>query len=140
MKIVDARTGLERIDRDECIALLARDIVGRLAIAVGGAAQIFPVNYVLDGDTIAFRTDPGSKLDASGRARAAFEIDDIDRQQRSGWSVVVSGRLEEVTRYEAKTMKRLADLPIDPWAGGEKAHYMRLIPERITGRRVTGQP
>lgn len=136
MKVIDARTGLEWIDREECLVLLGRDVVGRLAIAVGGGAQIFPVNYNLDGDTIAFRTDPGSKLDASGRARAAFEIDEIDRARRCGWSVVVSGRLEEVTHYETKTIKRLAELAIDPWAGGEKAHYMRLIPERITGRRV----
>jgi len=139
MKVVDARTGLEWIDRAECLVLLGRGVVGRLAIAVGGSAQIFPVNYVLDGDTIAFRTDPGSKLEASGRARAAFEIDEIDRGRRSGWSVVVSGRLEEVTRYETTTMKRLAELPIDPWASGKKAHYMRLIPERITGRRVNGE-
>ena len=54
--------------------------------------------------------------------------------------MVVSRRLEEVTHYETRTMKRLADLPIDPWAGGEKAHYLRLIPEHITGRSVTGQP
>ena len=137
MKITDARTGLEWIDREECLALLARDVVGRLATAIGGSAQIYPVNYVLDGEAIVFRTDPGSKLTAGGRARAAFEIDDIDREHRSGWSVVVSGRLEEVTHYETKTMQRVAALPIDPWAGGEKAHYMRLIPERITGRRIT---
>ena len=27
--------------------------------------------------------------------------------------------------------------PVEPWAGGEKAHWMRLFPDRITGRRLT---
>lgn len=136
MRSIDARTGLEWIDRDECLALLAGDVVGRLAVVSGGAADIFPVNYVLDGETIVFRTDPGTKLDASGRAQAAFEIDRVDREHRTGWSVVASGRLEEVTRYSSGTLERLRHLPVDPWAGGEKAHYVRLIPSRITGRRV----
>lgn len=136
MRTIDARTGLERIDRDECLELLAGDVVGRLAVASGGAADIFPVNYVLDGETVVFRTDPGTKLDATGRAQASFEIDRIDREHRTGWSVVASGRLEEVTRYSSRTLARLRELPVDPWAGGDKAHYVRLIPSRITGRRV----
>ena len=136
MRSIDARTGLEWIDRDECLALLASDVVGRLAVVSGGAADIFPVNYILDDETIVFRTDPGTKLDAAGRAHASFEIDNIDREHRTGWSVVISGRLEEVTRYDSRTLVRLRDLPVHPWAGGEKAHYMRLIPSRVTGRRV----
>lgn len=136
MRTIDARTGLERIDRDECLALLAGDVVGRLAVVSGGAADIFPINYVLDRETIVFRTDPGTKLDAGGLAQASFEIDSIDREHRTGWSVVASGRLEEVTRYDSRTLARLRELPVDPWAGGDKAHYVRLIPSRITGRRV----
>ena len=136
MRSIDARTGIEWIDREVCLALLADDVVGRLAVVTRGAAEIFPVNYVLDGETIVFRTDAGTKLDASGRARAAFEIDRIDRDHRTGWSVVASGRLEEVTRFDSRTLERVRRLPVDPWAGGDKAHYVRLIPERITGRRV----
>lgn len=136
MRVIDARTGIERIDRDGCLALLAGEVLGRLAVVSGGAAAIFPVNYVLDGESVLFRTDPGTKLNASGRARAAFEIDSIDRGRRTGWSVVASGRLEEVTRYDSKTLERVRALPVDPWAAGEKAHYVRLIPDRIDGRRV----
>lgn len=136
MRTIDARTGLERIDRDECLALLAGDVVGRLAVVSGGAAAIFPVNYVVDGETIVFRTDPGTKLDAGGRALASFEIDGFDRERRTGWSVVASGRLEEVTPHDSRTLARLRELSVDPWAGGDKAHYVRLIPSRINGRRV----
>jgi uncharacterized protein len=134
--MVDPRTGIERLGRDECLELLAAEVVGRLAVVDGGAAAIFPVNYVLDGDTVVFRTDPGSKLSAAGRSRASFEIDSIDREHRTGWSVVATGRLEEVTRYDPETFSRLRRLPVDPWASGDKPHYLRLIPDRITGRRV----
>jgi len=136
MTTVDARTGLEWIGRDECLRLLAADVVGRLAVLHGNAPAVFPVNYMLDGEAIVFRTDEGSKLDAAERAPACFEIDEIDRETRCGWSVVASGRLEEVTEYDSRTWRRVHELAVEPWAGGIKAHWMRLVPERITGRRV----
>jgi len=139
MTRLNARTGLEWIDQDECLELLAGDVVGRIAVIDGHAPAIFPVNYVMDGDNIVFRTDPGTKLDAAERAAACFEIDGIDCASRAGWSVVATGRLEEVTRYDTRTWLRVNALAVEPWAGGAKAHWMRLIPERITGRRVRGR-
>lgn len=133
---VDARSALRMIDHDECVQLLAAEVVGRLAVIDGGAPAIFPVNYALDGEDIVFRTDPGTKLAAESRAPACFEIDGIDRDAHLGWSVVASGRLEEVTEYNAATLRRLQALPVEPWAGGAKAHWMRLVPTHITGRRV----
>jgi nitroimidazol reductase NimA-like FMN-containing flavoprotein (pyridoxamine 5'-phosphate oxidase superfamily) len=138
----DARTGIEWLDRQECLRLLADDEIGRLAVLDGGTPVIFPVNYGLDGGHIVLRTDPGTKLDDGPRARACFEIDHFDRESRSGWSVVAVGRLEEITHYDS-AHERVQALPVDPWAGGEKAHWMRLVPDRITGRRLrpaAGQP
>ncbi len=45
MKRVDTGTGIECLSREECLHLLATDEVGRLAIAVGNAPSVFPVNY-----------------------------------------------------------------------------------------------
>ena len=134
--MLDTRTGLEVIEPDECRRLLAADDVGRLAIIDGGTPAVFPVNYALDGDAIVFRTGPGTKLSAGPRRRVAFEIDAFDRSRRTGWSVVVTGRLEEVTAYDAATLRRVTRLPVEPWAGGERAHWMRIVPDRITGRRI----
>ncbi|HEX8802745.1 MAG TPA: pyridoxamine 5'-phosphate oxidase family protein [Acidimicrobiales bacterium] len=133
---IDRRTGLEVLDIDTCLELLASEEVGRLAIGTGGAPLVVPVNYALDGETIVFRTDPGAKLDWAGRGGATFEIDGLDRDSRTGWSVVVSGRLEEVTRYDAATLERVSRLAVEPWAGGDKQHWLRLIPGSITGRRL----
>jgi uncharacterized protein len=124
------------LDREECLRLLAGDEVGRLVVIAGTTPTIFPVNYGLDGDTIVFRTDPGTKLAHGPRARASFEVDSFDHDRRAGWSVVASGRLEEVTQYDAAVFDRVRTLSIEPWAGGDKAHWMRLIPDRVTGRRI----
>jgi len=137
MKYADARTGIEVITRDECYALLREEPIGRLAIVHGGAPHVFPVNYAIDGDDVVFRTDRGSKLDVGPHAPACFEIDRFDSATRSGWDVVVSGRLEEITRFDGERLRRVAALPIDPWADGERAHWMRLVPRDVTGRRVT---
>ena len=136
MHNVDVRTGLRVMDRSECLEMLAADNVGRLAVVVGGAPTIFPVNYVLDGEIVTFRTDPGTKLDHGPRTTVAFEIDHLDRGSRTGWSVVVTGRLEELDPVRSKEWARSAGLGIDPWAGGAKDHIVRLVPTRITGRAV----
>ena len=133
---IDARTGLEIIPPDECRRLLATDQVGRLALNDGGTPMVFPVNYALDGEAIVFRTAPGTKLSVGPRGHVSFEIDDMDRSTHTGWSVVVTGQLEEVTPYDAETFDRVHRLPVEPWSGGDKPHWMRLVPTRVSGRRI----
>ncbi|WCO66549.1 pyridoxamine 5'-phosphate oxidase family protein [Iamia majanohamensis] len=123
-----------RLDREECLRLLAVEDVGRLALTQGRAPAIFPVNYALDGEAVVFRTAEGTKLAHGDRAAAAFEIDGLDREERRGWSVVVTGRLEEIT--DPETLERVHGLGIRPWADGPRGHWMRLLPGIITGRRV----
>ena len=50
--------------------------------------------------------------------------------------MVVTGRLEEVTEFDAPALERVRSLPVEPWAGGERAHWMQLVPSRISGRRI----
>ncbi len=127
------------LSRDECLRLLASDEVGRLAVVSAGAAVILPVNYALDGEAVVIRTDPGTKLSDGPRARASFEIDHFDRTERTGWSVVATGRLEEVTPYQSAVYARIRALALAPWADGDKAHWLRLVPDHITGRRIGAQ-
>jgi nitroimidazol reductase NimA-like FMN-containing flavoprotein (pyridoxamine 5'-phosphate oxidase superfamily) len=136
MRMVDPRTGIEVLDEDECLRLLGADEIGRLAVVDATTPMIFPVNYVLDGRSIVFRTAEGTKLDHGQRAGACFEIDAFDRATRTGWSVVATGRLEEITTYDSDALAEAKALPIEPWAAGDKPHWMRLQPTRITGRRV----
>ena len=43
------------LSEEECWNLLARRELGRLALAVNGEPDIFPVNYVVDGPRVLFR-------------------------------------------------------------------------------------
>ncbi len=137
MPTVDRRTGLEVLDRHECLRLLASQPVGRVAVVVDAWPMIFPVNYALDGDSIVFRTDEGSKLSgASSGFHMSFEIDGIDNMGRRGWSVVVNGVGREVV--DASELARLRGLELEPWSPGAKTHWIRIRPESLTGRRVGG--
>jgi len=139
MRTIGSGTGIEWLDERECLQLLAEHEVGRLGVIEGGAPTIFPVNYQLDGKAIVFRTGPGTKLDHGLRAPACFEIDQFDQSQRCGWSVVGVGRLRLVTGYDGETLTRVTALPVDPWAPGDKPHWMRLAFTELSGRRV-GSP
>jgi nitroimidazol reductase NimA-like FMN-containing flavoprotein (pyridoxamine 5'-phosphate oxidase superfamily) len=112
---------------------LDKDVIGRIGVIQGAAPVVLPVNYAMDGDSVVFRTAPGTKLDSGQRSRACFEVDSFDRETKTGWSVVVAGHLEEVQPYE---INGLVQLEVQPWASGTKDHWMRLRPSRITGRYV----
>ena len=70
---VDARTQLEVLGRTECISLLGRSSLGRLAVVCEGLPLVFPVNFTLDGEAIVFRTDAGTKLHGARTGRGALE-------------------------------------------------------------------
>lgn len=131
-----SRAPLQWIDRDTCMRLLAEQEIGRLAVVSGGAPMIFIVNYVLDGDDIIFRSDAGTKVEQGPRARVCFQIDSIDRRTQTGWSVVATGRLDEVTKYDAQRWQRVTTMALSPWASGPKEHWMRIVTDHVSGRRV----
>ena len=136
MRLIDEHSGLERLTKVECLDLLGRRQVGRLAVVAHGRPLIFPVNYAMDGEAIVFRTAEGTKFDAAVREMAvAFEIDEFDVETEEGWSVVVSGRADEVVG--AAQTERVRALPLRPWASGAKDHWLVVHPTTITGRRVT---
>jgi nitroimidazol reductase NimA-like FMN-containing flavoprotein (pyridoxamine 5'-phosphate oxidase superfamily) len=127
--------GPEVLGWDECWSLLRSTSVGRLAFVMAGWPVVLPVNYAVDGQGILVRTGAGSKLNAArGQARVALEIDATDRLYRSGWSVLLFGTASEVTALDE--LERLAAVPLEPWARGERTSWIRIHPIQITGRRV----
>jgi len=127
--------GLELLTETDARALLATAEVGRVGVTIGALPAIFPVNYGIVDDCIVFRTAPGSKLSAAAAgAVVAFEVDDYDRADRSGWSVLVIGPSEVV--HDAELTFKVLDAAIEPWAGGIRTNIVRIRPELITGRRI----
>jgi nitroimidazol reductase NimA-like FMN-containing flavoprotein (pyridoxamine 5'-phosphate oxidase superfamily) len=125
------------LESAECWRLLRREAdggVGRLAVAISDHPDIFPINFVVDGHTIVFRTGPGTKLAASVLGRGvAFEIDGYEAAEGEAWSVVVKGRATQIEHmleyFEAES------LPLFPWHTGPKPDFVRIEPEIVTGRR-----
>lgn len=88
---------LVSLDEDECRRLLSTHGVGRVATYGTNGPAVLPVNYVLAGAGVAFRTsEQGALAEASG-TEVAFEVDHIDDAMRRGWSVLAVGQLERVT-------------------------------------------
>lgn len=122
---------LEELSRDECLRLLRDHGIGRIAVATPGAAPlVMPVNYRLDGEAIVFRSGTGSKLRALRGTPVSFQLDEIDPVHRTGWSVLLRGTAYETTRWETDHMD------LEPWAPGDKGHWVRIVPQAISGRRI----
>jgi uncharacterized protein len=135
MREVDARTRIQVMDRDECLAAVSGEHVGRLAVVHGNSPMIYPVNFALDGEDIVFRSDDGPKVSSGMRSPVCFEVDHLNARTHEGWSVVMVGRLEEALPHHPQAWQRILDKPIESWAG-EKHHVFRIVADRITGRRV----
>ena len=131
---INRRTGLEELDRDECMRLLAQEPLGRLAVVVSGHPLVFPVNFALDGNAVVLRTDKGTKLYGARNGPVAFECDGIDRVYHTGWSVLVHANAEEV--HSPVEIARLERLPLGLWAPGPKPTWLRLRATTISGRRI----
>jgi nitroimidazol reductase NimA-like FMN-containing flavoprotein (pyridoxamine 5'-phosphate oxidase superfamily) len=127
-------TVLEPLSRDMCETLLGSGSTGRLAVVIGDQPHIVPVNYVADGATIVFRTAPGTVLTESALQRVAFEVDGIDDQRRSGWSVSVHGYGRDITDAMDPESERLRALRLDCWAPEGRDRWFTIVPEAVTGR------
>jgi len=109
--------------RDECLEILKRNRVGRIAYSHRDRVEIEPIHYVLDGEWLYLRTSSGSKVSMlQHNPWVAFEVDEFEELFR--WrSVVAHGSVQSVS----------ADV------SGVEAHEQaivamrRIIPEAMTG-------
>jgi nitroimidazol reductase NimA-like FMN-containing flavoprotein (pyridoxamine 5'-phosphate oxidase superfamily) len=126
----------QELTKSECFRLLSRQHLGRVAVVDDQGPVVFPVNFILDRHTVVFRTDEGTKLDAAARrGEVAFEVDGADATAHTGWSVLIRGEAAEVT--DPAELARLRMLPLSPWAPGAKSRYVRILPAKLTGRRIS---
>jgi len=132
---------LEQLDEAECLRLITPGGIGRLAYSGRYGPTVFPVNYRLHEGTILFRTAQDSPTDedlrtgiANAEYKVAFEIDDFDSVARVGWSVLVQGSAHHVDSADERAS--VSGAGVEPWPGGERELFVRIIPSRITGRRI----
>ncbi|MEO8093614.1 MAG: pyridoxamine 5'-phosphate oxidase family protein [Pseudolysinimonas sp.] len=129
----DETPPIARLTEAECWAFLHRSGRGILATAADAHADIFPVNYLVDGRTLLFRTATGTKLDEVEAApNVAFEIDGHDGD--GYWSVVIRGTAELLS--DEVDIIGSGALELVTWTHGEKRNFVRITPTSVQGRRV----
>lgn len=132
---------LEHLDATECLRLIAPGGIGRVAYTGTYDLTVLPVNYKLHNGVILFRTSVDSLTVDDLRTgiegseyRVAFEVDDFSHASREGWSVLVQGPAhhldDEAERADALTAG------LEAWPGGERDHFIKVSPMRVTGRRI----
>lgn len=124
---------LRELDTHECLELLGTRSVGRVAFDAEDGPVVLPVNYVVHGQGVLFRTSPHNTIARHiGGTRSAFEVDEIDDFTQSGWSVLLRGPAELVE--DVQGLPREAR-PV-PWVEGTRSLYVRIRASSITGRRL----
>ncbi|WP_053647805.1 pyridoxamine 5'-phosphate oxidase family protein [Streptomyces sp. XY431] len=110
------------LDEARALELLRRTGVGRVVYTVGALPAVLPVRFRLDPlGGVLLSTAPGSELArAVDGAVIAFEADEVDGADGTGWCVTVLGRAE---------VRRPSP------ASGARAE-IRIAPELVVGRHL----
>ena len=119
------------LDPATCRTLLRTQHVGRL-VTTGAETHVVPVNYMIAEAAVLFRTEPGTGAAQHVGRPALFEVDMFDERTRSGWSVVVRGRL--------MPMPPDLDPPdVESWAPGTRGHWLVVTIDTVSGRLLRGE-
>ncbi|RKS08992.1 nitroimidazol reductase NimA-like FMN-containing flavoprotein (pyridoxamine 5'-phosphate oxidase superfamily) [Nocardiopsis sp. Huas11] len=126
------------LERETCFNLLATRGIGRVAFTIEGdaAPTVLPVNYALLDDTIVFRSNLAGTIMRHGRGYAAFEVDHFDHEHFEGWSVLASGRCRWI-RDDGELSRIPQGRLAKPWAAGKRDQVLKIVPGRISGRRIS---
>jgi uncharacterized protein len=130
---------LDELDRGECLRLLAAQAIGRVVFTDSAMPAAQPVNYLLIGEEVLFRTANGSKLGAAARrAVLGFQTDQIDPDSATGWSVLGVGQSYEIT--DPARLESLARTLPTPWPSGQTVHTIAIPLTQLTGRILRRHP
>jgi nitroimidazol reductase NimA-like FMN-containing flavoprotein (pyridoxamine 5'-phosphate oxidase superfamily) len=126
----------EAIGRQQCFDLIESRHLGRVAWQAADLPQILPITYAMHEASIYFRTLPdGILAELAQPTSVALEVDELDQQTRSGWSIVLHGRTSAV-REPDELAGLLASDSLVPWASRNRTLFIRIQPERVAGRVV----
>lgn len=133
---IDAK-GSTVLPRPECERLLAVKAkeggVGRLGLSTDQAPVVVPVNFTMHDGEVIVRVGPGFVARTAAERLVAFEIDHIETERGSAWSVLLRGLATLIEHPSAAEFER-APLPLVH----EPGDMLLLIrPDILTGRRFT---
>ena len=128
------RMSLETLSRCEAVGLLVGATIGRVVFTVAALPAVVPVTFAVRDEAIVLRTSADTRLAvAADGGVLAFEVDEVDPQKGTGWSVVITGVAEVVTDPAQCADIRSAVVPLAP---GKHEIHVRLPLTVVTGRRI----
>ncbi len=132
MDVTEQRSGqLLDLSADQCWALVASQPVGRLAWIGPQGVTLVPVNYLTIDRRVHVRTAAYSALAREcDDSDVAFQVDELDAEHRSGWSVLMHGRAH--LQFGGSGA---GDRP-DVWPAGSRGLEITIDVEQISGRRL----
>lgn len=129
----DHEEPMHELSPDESWGFLKERQFGRIAFHLLDEVHIVPVNYVVDGHRLLFRTSAGSKLlGLKMNADVAFEVDEIDDEIAT--SVVLRGHAHELSGDRARAVEQLS---LHSWVDAPKLRIVAIEVTEISGRRFT---
>jgi len=134
---IDER-GSEILGVPECLRLLAwaakRRAIGRIAISQERSPVIHPVNFAYREHQVVVRLGLGLTVETAAGRLVAFEVDQIDIDTSTAWSVLVRGLATVLSESESTSESGLAPAPLVP-EPGEKLIAIRT--DVVSGRRFS---
>ncbi len=122
---------LSDLSTEECWRLAATRPVGRLGWQSHDGVTIVPVNITVADEMVHLRTAAYSTIarEVAGRP-VAVEVDELDEETHTGWSVLMRGRAALVR-----------DLPPgspepEPWPSARRPLLVEIDVTEISGRRL----
>ena len=124
-----AGTYFSRLDADECWALVSDAVVGRVAWSSPEGISVVPVNFRVVEGVIVFHTTHESFLAGlAAPTEVAFQVDEIDQETATGWSVLVRG----ISGPGGAAVSSIS------WLEGGLAGGLAITASTIAGRVVSG--
>jgi nitroimidazol reductase NimA-like FMN-containing flavoprotein (pyridoxamine 5'-phosphate oxidase superfamily) len=128
--------GFDSIPADLCVQILREGTVGILALIGSDAPDLRPVNYSISRTRIVMRTAHGRIFAGARREEAAsFVITEFDQRERSGRSIIVSGKLSVCDPADSAIRAK-----VGAWSKADRPERILLSIGKITGRQLSSRP
>lgn len=133
---MEHRGVIEELGRQECLALLATQRLGRLGVVVDGVPLVLPMQFALDDEIVVLQTNQGAKSLHAPLTSVSFEVDHVDWEQGVGWSVLIQGIGEDISTAIDDRSEDRRSLAVHSWAPPPADRWLTIVPRTITGRRI----
>jgi hypothetical protein len=126
----------DHFDDKQCLALLGRTQLGRIALSLKAMPVVVPVRYTLDDGDLLFSVSGDQLIRALHGNIAALQSDGFEEDSGQRWTVFATGPVRRVEGYEdfGLVVPSLSSAPVT--ADREESGLFRLKPAILSGRWI----